>query len=118
MELPKRKHDGCDDMCSECVEWMGRIFELTKPIAQEAMKAFWNVVEARLPQCAPNTLTASDLRDMREFCEEAVGHFAVNGLPLPELKVTAEGRPIKKVLRFEPAARQNVQDADWLPFRR
>jgi hypothetical protein len=117
VKLLNRRHDGCDDMCGECVEWMSRVFELTKPVAQEAMKAFWNVVAARLPECAPNDPDAHTAELFADAAEEAVGHWAVENLPKPELKVTADGRPVRKVLRFEPASNEAQPDALFLPFK-
>jgi len=50
--LPKRPHLGCDPMCDECMDSMDELREALRPVVAEAMKAFWDVIETRCPECS------------------------------------------------------------------
>lgn len=112
IKFPKRSHVGCDPMCDECQEWLHTVKEKTKPATAEAIKAFWNVVEAVIPE-ADSRIFENWLNGY-EILEEEVGLLVAECLPKPDAIFV--GNQQKVVKKFEPASTQPQPDAIWLPF--
>lgn len=69
-------------MCEDCVERMGIVEERVQPAITEALKAFWNVIEAKLSEVGMEGGFMSDLDvlNVNSALTDAVTDWAMFGL--------------------------------------